>query len=45
LPCFFKRKQQLILPAFGTFTGKHILKPQDDDEVYVLVEGEILKVK
>jgi len=45
LPCFFKRKQQLILPAFGTFTGKHILKPQDDDEVYVLVEGEILEVK
>lgn len=44
LPCFFKRKKQLILPAFGTFTGKHILKPQDGDEVYVLVEGEVLKV-
>jgi len=44
LPCFFKRKQQLILPAFGTFTGKHILKPQDDDEVYVLVEGAVLEV-
>ncbi|MDX1464024.1 MAG: ligase-associated DNA damage response endonuclease PdeM [Marinirhabdus sp.] len=44
LPCFFKTKNQLILPAFGTFTGKHILSPNDDDEVFVIVDGEVIQV-
>ena len=44
LPCFFKRKQQLILPAFGSFTGKYILKPTKEDDVFVIVEGEVIRV-
>ncbi len=44
LPCFFKRKQQLILPAFGNFTGKYILKPTEEDDVFVIVEGEVIRV-
>ena len=36
LPCFFKTGSQLILPAFGEFTGKHILEQQNGAEVFVL---------
>ena len=42
LSCFFKSKDQLILPAFGEFTGKHILIPQGDDEVYVVTKEEVI---
>lgn len=42
LSCFFKSKEQLILPAFGEFTGKHILIPQGDDEVYVVTKEEVI---
>ena len=44
LPCFFKSINSLILPAFGNFTGKHILKPSKTDEVYAIVEGEVICV-
>jgi uncharacterized protein len=42
LPCFFRSKNQMILPAFGEFTGKHILIPQRDDEVYVVTKEEVI---
>lgn len=44
LPCFFRTKNQLILPAFGEFTGNHTLKPKKEDEVFVLVDGEVIKI-
>lgn len=44
LPCFFQTKSQLILPAFGEFTGTHVLQPSKDDEVYAIVEDEVIKV-
>lgn len=44
LPCFFKTLNGLILPAFGNFTGKHILKPSEKDEVYAIVDGEVICV-
>lgn len=44
LSCFFKSKNQLILPAFGEFTGTYTLKPTKKDEVYVIVEDEVVKV-
>ena len=44
LPCFFKRPQQLILPAFGEFTGTHVLEPTKNDEVFALVEDAVVKV-
>lgn len=43
-PCFFKTVNSLILPAFGNFTGKHILKPSKTDEVYAIVEGQVICV-
>jgi uncharacterized protein len=44
LPCFFKAENQLILPAFGSFTGKYTLKPSEQDEIYVIVEEEVIPV-
>lgn len=44
LPCFYKTLNSLILPAFGNFTGKHILTPSKKDEVFAIVEGEVICV-
>lgn len=44
LPCFYKTPHQMILPAFGEFTGNHTLKPKKEDEIFVVVEGEVVKI-
>lgn len=45
LPCFYQSLNQLILPAFGTFTGLHIVKPRIDDRIYVTTAKEVLEIK
>ena len=42
LPCFFASGKQLILPAFGSFTGKHILRPKNGDRIYAIADGELM---
>ncbi|MFY8090314.1 MAG: ligase-associated DNA damage response endonuclease PdeM [Chitinophagaceae bacterium] len=42
LPCFFFNKQQLILPAFGKFTGVHILKPKKTNQVFCIANDSII---
>lgn len=44
LSCFFKSKHQLILPAFGKFTGAHTLKPKKLDEVFAIADGIVIKI-
>lgn len=44
LPCFYKSSDQLILPAFGTFTGSHVLPVEKDKEVYACTGTEVLKI-
>ncbi|PVW15332.1 ligase-associated DNA damage response endonuclease PdeM [Marixanthomonas spongiae] len=44
LACFYKKEHQLILPAFGNFTGKYILHPSEKDTVYAIVDGEVICV-
>lgn len=44
LPCFFKNKHQLILPAFGAFTGTHVLEKCKDDEVYAIADATVIKI-
>ncbi|WP_350289155.1 ligase-associated DNA damage response endonuclease PdeM [uncultured Croceitalea sp.] len=44
LSCFFKKTNQLILPAFGEFTGTYVLEPTKEDEVYAIVEDEVVKI-
>ena len=44
LPCFFKRQSQLILPAFGSFTGTHVLDKKSGDEVYAIADSQVIKI-
>jgi len=42
LPCFYFGKTHGILPAFGGFTGTHVIEPKNDDHVYLIADSEIL---
>ncbi|MFH5885546.1 ligase-associated DNA damage response endonuclease PdeM [Halalkalibaculum sp. DA3122] len=42
LPCFYFSANKGILPAFGAFTGTHVVKPAPNDRVYAVVEDHIL---
>lgn len=44
LRCFFKSEAQLLLPAFGEFTGSHTMKPDTNSEVFALVGDAVLPV-
>ncbi|MFL1894261.1 ligase-associated DNA damage response endonuclease PdeM [Aquimarina sp. 2-A2] len=44
LPCYFKTADQMILPAFGEFTGLYMLTPEATDEVFALTKDEVIKV-
>lgn len=44
LPCFFQKEKQLILPAFGEFTGNFYLIPTATDIVYAITKEEVILV-
>jgi len=44
LPRFFQSENQLILPAFGTFTGMYELFPTEADDVFVIADKEVIRV-
>ncbi|TYP76177.1 ligase-associated DNA damage response endonuclease PdeM [Aquimarina intermedia] len=44
LPCYFKTADQMILPAFGEFTGLYVLNPEETDEVFALTKDDVIKV-
>lgn len=45
LPCFYWYDQnKFCLPAFEAFAGKHYVKPQSGDQVFVIVNQEVRKV-
>jgi DNA ligase-associated metallophosphoesterase len=44
LSCFFKSEHQMILPAFGAFTGTHVLEASDQNEVFVVAQNEVVKI-
>lgn len=44
LRCFFKSNHQLLLPAFGEFTGSHTLEPVEGCEVFALLGDTVLPV-
>lgn len=43
--CFFRSSNQMILPAFGEFTGTYVMQPKDEDIVYVVTDEDIIVVK
>ena len=44
LPCFFRSPYQMILPAFGEFTGTYVMEPSEDDSVYVITKDIVVEV-
>lgn len=44
LPCFYQKKQQLILPAFGEFTGLHILPEKEAAHVYPIAGNRVFQL-
>ena len=45
LPCFYFTEQQLILPAFGVFTGTKNLDIEKATSIYGVGDCQILKIK
>lgn len=45
LPCFFCTPGQMILPAFGEFTGTYLMEPKEGDKVYVITKEDVVEVK
>ena len=43
-PCFYKTESQMILPAFGEFTGTYTLEPCNGCEVFALLGDSVLPV-
>jgi len=44
IPCFYFGKEMGIMPAFGTFTGTHVLKPMEGDKVFVVQDKMVIEV-
>lgn len=44
LPCFFRRKNQLIFPAFGEFTGNYMMDLIEGEEVYAITQNEVILI-
>jgi len=44
LRCFFQTKDQMVLPAFGEFTGNFYIAPEEGDIVYAITGNEVLLV-
>ncbi|MER3497160.1 MAG: metallophosphoesterase [Chitinophagaceae bacterium] len=44
-PCFYFTKNYCVLPAFSKFTGLSLIKPEGDEDVFAIVENDLLKLK
>jgi DNA ligase-associated metallophosphoesterase len=44
LACFYKEERQLILPAFGRFTGLATVKQKTNSQVFVVLEASVKKI-
>lgn len=45
LCCFAVQRDRLILPAFGEFTGTHVLEPQEFEHLYLVAENSVIQWK
>lgn len=43
-PCFLFSDERILLPAFGEFTGLYTIKPEENEQIYAVVEGNILEL-
>ena len=44
LSCFYKTPHQMILPAFGEFTGTYVLEPQESTAIFATTGDEVFQV-
>ena len=44
LPCFFRSANQMILPAFGEFTGNFFMQPEEGDRVFAITGKEVIQI-
>ena len=44
LPCFYFGEDRGILPAFGQFTGTHIIEPRQGEKVYTIADSRVLDI-
>lgn len=44
LPCFYKEKKRLILPAFGAFTGLFTMPVNKKSEVFVIANNDVVSL-
>ena len=42
LPCLHWQNNQITIPAFGGFTGKHIIQPNKTDQVWAYTPREVI---
>jgi len=43
-PCFLFSDERILLPAFGEFTGLNNIKPREDEQIYAVVERNIVEL-
>lgn len=44
LPCFLHRKNTLVLPAFGSFTGGAVMTPEKADRIFVALRDQVVEL-
>ena len=44
-PCFYFGETNAVLPAFGRFTGLHLIEPKKKENVYAIVNDSITKIQ
>jgi DNA ligase-associated metallophosphoesterase len=42
LPCFYFGTEYGVLPAFGGFTGTHIIEPTEKDDIFIIANSKII---
>jgi len=45
LPCFYFGKEFAVLPAFSHFTGTALIEPKSGEDVFAIVNNDIVKVR
>lgn len=44
LPCFYFGKEFAVMPAFGNFTGLHIMNMEKGQHIYAIAESRLIKI-
>jgi DNA ligase-associated metallophosphoesterase len=44
-PCFYFTREYCVLPAFSKFTGLALIKPNNGESVFAIVENDLVKLR